>query len=126
MEMIGSSGYLLSACAYLLFILLLLAARNQTLTGRLVLLASFLVFSSSIAAALQPKQGFSLMIILLFETFKLATWSVLILCTQNNISSLKGLFSEPKIQKYLLTWLALSLSCWAMVILLPTPRSLTA
>ncbi len=34
MALIGISGYLLAGCAYLVFILLLLAARNNTLSGR--------------------------------------------------------------------------------------------
>lgn len=114
MEVIGSSGYLLSACAYLVFILLLLAARNQTLTGRLLLLASVLVFASSITAALQPKQGFSLLLVLAIETIKLMTWSVLILCTQNNIHTAKGLFTEPKTQKYLLISLSVSVVFWGL------------
>ena len=44
MEVIGTSGYFLAACAYAVFILLLLAARNKTLAGGLVLLAAFLIF----------------------------------------------------------------------------------
>ncbi len=119
MEMIGSSGYFLSACAYFIFILLLLAARNHTLTGRLILLSSILVFSSSLVAALQPKQGFSLMVVLLVDTIKVATWSVLVLCTQNNIKSFKELIFEPKIQKFTLVWLGLSSCCWTLALLLP-------
>ena len=119
MEVVGMWGYLLSACAYLVFILLLLAARNKTLSGRLILLASFIVFLSSISAAFQSQVKFSLLTVLLLETAKLAMWSVLILCTQHHINSLKQLFFEVKVQQYLLIWFLLSISCWGMMFLLP-------
>lgn len=112
METIGLLGYLLAGFAYFIFILLLLAARNKTLSGRLVLVGSTLVFASSVASALQIDQGFSLHTILLIETFKLATWSLLILCTQTNVNSLGTALRQPKIRNYLLTWFALSALCW--------------
>ena len=119
MEVIGTSGYFLAAGAYLVFILLLLAARNKTLAGGLVLLASLLVFSSSLSAALQPKQGFSLLIVLAIETLKLAIWSLLIICTQANITSVKAFISHPKIKQYLQVWAGLSLICWGAALFIP-------
>lgn len=119
MEIIGVSGYLLSACAYLIFTLLLLAARNNTLTGRLILLIAVTIFSSSLVAALQPKMGFSLLIVFAIETFKLMLWSILILCTQTNVSTVKQLFSQPKIKQYLQVWFGLSVMCWVVVIFIP-------
>ncbi|MBU2869111.1 XrtA/PEP-CTERM system histidine kinase PrsK [Colwellia sp. E2M01] len=115
MEVIGISGYFLATSAYLVFILLLLAARNKTLTGGLVLLAALLVFASSLSAALQPKQGFSLLIIMAIETFKLAVWSLLIICTQANIKSINDFVTHPKIKQYLKVWVGLSLLCWLAV-----------
>jgi len=119
MEVIGISGYLLSTCAYIVFILLLLAARNKTIAGRLVLLAAFLVFCSSFAAALQPKMGFSLLIVLAIDTVEIMVWSILLLCTQSNINSFKQLISEPKTKQYLQVWLGLSLLCWGMALFVP-------
>ncbi len=119
MEVIGTSGYFLASCAYAVFILLLLAARNKTLAGSLVLLAAFLVFSSSLAAALQPKKEFSLLIVMAIETFKLAVWSILILCTQANITTVKELISHPKVKKYLQIFSGLSVLCWGAALLLP-------
>ncbi|WP_019028759.1 XrtA/PEP-CTERM system histidine kinase PrsK [Colwellia piezophila] len=119
MEVIGTSGYFLAASAYAIFILLLLAARNKTLAGCLVLVAALLVFTSSLSAALQPKQGFSLLIVLAVETFKLATWSLLIICTQVNITSVKALVTHPKIKKYLVVWSGLSILCWGMALFIP-------
>ncbi|ALO36476.1 histidine kinase [Colwellia sp. MT41] len=119
MEVIGSSGYFLAACAYAVFILLLLAARNKTLAGALVLLAAILVFASSLSAALQTKQGFSLLIVLAIETLKLAAWSLLIICTQANITSVKAFVSHPKIKQYLQIWAGLSVLCWGAVLFIP-------
>ena len=119
MALIGLSGYLLAGCAYLVFILLLLAARNNTLTGRLVLLGSVLICASSVAAALQIEQGFSLQAVLLIETFKLATWSLLILCTQTNVHSIRAALRQPKIKQYLLIWLVVSTLCWLGALLQP-------
>ena len=119
MAFVGISGYLLSTCAYLVFILLLLAARNNTFSGKLVLVGSFLILTSSATAALQIDQAFSLQWVLLIETFKLAIWSLLILSTQANISSIKAAIKQPQIRKYLLTWLLLSLVCWAGALFQP-------
>jgi putative PEP-CTERM system histidine kinase len=119
LETIGISGYLLATCAYLVFILLLIAARNNTLPGKLVLIGSVLILASSITAALQIYQAFSLQWVLLIETFKLAIWSLLILSTQSNVNSIKAALGQPQIKKYLLTWLLLSLVCWAGTLFLP-------
>ncbi len=119
MEVIGSSGYFLAAFAYVVFILLLLAARNKTLAGSLVLLAALLVFSSSLSAGLQPKQGFSLLIVMALETFKLAAWSLLIICTQANITSIKSLVAHPKVKQYLQVWSGLSILCWGAALFVP-------
>ena len=119
MEVIGTSGYFLAACAYLIFILLLLAARNKTLTGGLVLLAAVAVFASSLTSALQPKQGFSLLIVLAIETFKIALWSLLIICTQANLTSFKAFISNGKIKQYLQIWAGLSVICWGAALFIP-------
>lgn len=119
MTLIGISGYSLASCAYLVFILLLLAARNKTLSGRLVLLSSMLVLCSSAIATLQIDRGFSFQIVLLVETFKLATWSMLIMCTQTSVHSIREALQQAKIKKYLLVWLALSGICWLGAIFQP-------
>ena len=119
MDIIGTSGYFLASCAYAVFILLLLAARNKTLAGRLVLLAAVLILASSLTAALQPKQGFSLLTVLAIETFKLAVWSVLVICTQANITTAKALITHPKIKFYLQVWAGLSVMCWGAALLIP-------
>ena len=113
MELIGLSGYAFSAFAYLVFILLLLAARNNTLSGRLVLLGSLFTIGSSVTSFFQIDQGFSLQIPLALEAIKLLIWSVLILCTQTNTQHLRSILSQGKIKEYLLVWLGVTIACWA-------------
>lgn len=119
MVLAGLLGYLLAACAYLVFILLLFAARNNTLSGRLVLIGSSLVLASSITATLQIDQAFELQWVLLIETFKLAVWSLLILSTQANVSSIKAALKQAHIKRYLLIWFLMSASCWTGALFLP-------
>lgn len=119
MEVIGTSGYFIASFAYAVFILLILAARNKTLAGRLVLFAAILTFCASISSALQPKQGFSLLIILLIENFKVAVWSLLIISTQAKTTSFKQSFKHPKIQQYIKVSGVLSILCWSAVLLIP-------
>jgi putative PEP-CTERM system histidine kinase len=116
MEVIGTSGYLLASFAYIIFILLLLAARNKTFAGKLILVAALLILASSLTSAVQPKQGFSLLVVMVIETLKLAVWSVLIICTQANIISFKQLMTEPKVKYYLKIWAGLAVICWGLVI----------
>ncbi len=119
MELIGISGYIFAVFAYVVFILLLLAARNKTLSGRLVLTSSIFIIASSVASALQVKQGFSLKYVLAFETFKLAFWSLLIICTQTNVNSIKDLFNRTKTTQYIKIWAILSAVCWGVGVYFP-------
>lgn len=119
MEVIGTSGYFLSTCAYLIFILLLLAAGNKTLPGRLILLTGVLTFASSLTAAFHSIGAYSLIFVLVIETFKLAMWSTLILCTQENVKTLKEFFSNKKIKQYLQVWFVISTACWGLALFIP-------
>jgi putative PEP-CTERM system histidine kinase len=119
MEVIGTSGYLLSTCAYLVFILLLLAAGNKTLPGRLILLTAILTFSSSIAAAFHSVGYSSLIIVLAIETVKLASWSIMILSTQEKTQSIKSLLKNKNIKQYLHVFFLLSAFCWGATLFFP-------
>ena len=112
MEWVGISGYMLSVCAYLIFVLLLIAARNQTLSGRMLLLTGILIFSSSFVSVLQIDQGLSLQLVLGIETVKLAIWSLLILATQDNLQTFRQLFTHQKTKNYLIIWSILSATLW--------------
>ncbi len=116
LELLGFLGYVAASFAYFIFILLLLAARNKTLAGRLVLLASLCTLLSFAGGSLQFKYHFSLQVIFGFETLKLALWSLLILSTKEKVFSLSQAIKQPAIQQYLLVWGALSLLVWLVVL----------
>lgn len=119
MEVIGTSGYFLASFAYVVFILLVLAARNKTIAGGLILLAAILTFSASLGSALQPEQGYSLLLVMSIENVKVIVWSLLIISTQTKITALKSLFSHPKIKQYLKASIGISLLCWGGIMFTP-------
>lgn len=104
MEIVGLSGYGLASFAYLILILLLLAARNNTLAGRLVLLACVFTFLSFAIGTLQLLQGFPLCYVLLIDTFTFPLWGLLMLSTRENITSWTALFKHQKIRDFLGIW----------------------
>jgi putative PEP-CTERM system histidine kinase len=112
MELIGIFGYLLSACAYFIFFLLLFAAGNKTLSGRIVLLQSIVVLSSSVVSLLQIKLGFPLELVFGFETIKLTIWILLILITRDNVRTFSQLLSNSKVKIPLISLLFVSISLW--------------
>jgi len=112
LELLAFSGYALASVAYLVFVFLLLAARNNTLLGRFVLLASMATLLTLCAATAQYYFNFSLKYVLVFETFKLAFWALLITSTNGDIQSLKVFIADKKIQKYLVIWTSISAFFW--------------
>ncbi len=115
MELLGFLGYIAASFTYFIFILLLLAARNKTLAGRLVLFASLLSLCSFIGGALQLQYHFSLLFVLVFELLKIAFWSLLILTTKEKVFSLRQAIKQPAIRQYLLVWAVISLLAWLVV-----------
>lgn len=115
MELLGFLGYIAASFAYFIFILLLLAARNKTLAGRLVLFASLFSLLSFIGGALQLQYHFSLLFVLAFELLKIAFWSLLILTTKEKVFSLQQAIKQPAIRQYLLSWAVISLLAWLVV-----------
>ena len=119
MTFIGVSGYVVAGLAYIVFTLLLLAAGNKTLSGRLVLVCGITILASSIIAALQIDQSFSLHTVLMIENVKLALWSLLILSTQANVTTMRMALRDLQIKKYLFTWFMLSILCWLAALTQP-------
>ena len=99
---IGFIGYLLATVAFVIFVLLLIAARNTTLKGHLLLVASLASLVASGLSLFQIEQTFSLRPVLMFEVFKVALWSVLILATRDNDQSSIAVIKNRSIQQYLL------------------------
>lgn len=104
MALAGLIGYVLSTVAFLVFMLLLLAARNNTLAGKLVLFASLVSMSASFMAALNLSHGYSLFLVFIFEALKLLFWSLLVVSTCNYINSIGRLITHQSTKNYLIAW----------------------
>jgi len=107
MDLVGLAGYIVASLAFFVFILLLLAARNKTVTGRLVLFASSFTLLSTSLAAVQIEQHFTLKLVLFFEAIKIAMWSLLITCTRENLQSLQQVIQSRTVKHYLGIWFLL-------------------
>ncbi|NQY35768.1 MAG: PEP-CTERM system histidine kinase PrsK [Alteromonadaceae bacterium] len=124
MELLGLSGYIFASIAYFLFILLLLAARNRTVSGALVLLGSLVTLASFTAGAFQLEQHFSIKIIFVLENIKFLFWSLIILATRERIQTINDLFINKYIRQYFLVWMAISFVTWFSVIYLQSAAKL--
>jgi putative PEP-CTERM system histidine kinase len=112
MDSFGLIGYSLAAGAYLVFALLIIAARNNTSLARWVLISTLVTVAANSVAALQIKIGFSLQWAMLADGFKVACWSLLILLCNTEYRSFKAIISNQYIRKYLSIWVILMFSCW--------------
>lgn len=112
MEFIGLIGYGLASFAYLVFILLLLAARNNTLAGRLMLVASIFTFTSLLLGALQQLNGFERYYVLIAETLVFPAWALLLITTRENITTWASLYRHKKIFDFMGIWGVASLVFW--------------
>lgn len=120
MEYFGLIGYSIAFIAYLGFILLLVAANNRNIAGKLVICASFVSLISLALAGFQLEKHFSLKIVLLFESVKLMCWSILLIATKEGAQSFKLFLSNKKIQHYIFIMLTIVVLCWLSVIYLYT------
>lgn len=114
MHSIGFLGYAIASFSYVIFILLILAARNNTLLAKSIIICAFLTFFANLIAGLQIKFGYSLQWVMLADGVKIACWSILILLCNTEIKRFSRLFSNAYIKKYCLIWLALMISCWLL------------
>ena len=112
MALVGLLGYIFSSFAFLIFILLLLAARNNTLAGRLVLLASIITMLASGVAAFQLENQLTLKSVFIFEALKLLIWPMLIISTRDNISSFRILIRHKYFIQYAASWLLFGIVAW--------------
>ena len=112
METLGITGYLISAAAFFIFVLLLLAAKINTFAGKLIFSVSFLILSSSLASAWQIKFSMPLKFVLVIENLKYLIIASLILSTYFGLNTTRALFSHKKARKYLSILFVASVLCW--------------
>lgn len=114
MELIGFSGYLFACFAYLIFSMLLVAARNKTFMGAWILISSIVSLVVLGVASTQIQVGFSLKWVLLIENIKTACWAILLLSCNTEFNSVKRFFADFHIRKYILTWSVLMAAFWGL------------
>ncbi|WP_394171913.1 XrtA/PEP-CTERM system histidine kinase PrsK [Thalassotalea litorea] len=107
MELLGLIGYGLSCLAYLIFFLLLLASRQQSLSGTLTRVLGAVLCISSLISCWQLYQGFSLLYVLYFEALKNVLVTLLILGVKLRSASLKELLSHRETHQYLMAIIVL-------------------
>ncbi len=114
MNSIGFLGFAFASFSYVIFTLLILAARNNTLLARCIIICALSTLAANLVAALQIKWGFSLQLVMVADGFKIACWSILILICNTEEPTFRRLLSNVYIKKYCLIWLGLMLSCWGL------------
>lgn len=112
MSLVGLIGYIVSSFAFFIFILLLLAAKNNTLAGRLVLIASVITMVANSLAAFQLEYLFSLRIVLIFESIKLILWPMLLISNRDSINTLSAILRHKHFIKYLFIFFGGALTTW--------------
>lgn len=117
MDYIGFTGYLISGTSYLVFMLLLLAARNKSSVGLLILICAATNIFASTAGALQIHFAYSLKWVLIADCVKAACWAVLVLSCTSESTGIRNLLRNIYIQKYLVVWFIAVISCWTFVVL---------
>jgi putative PEP-CTERM system histidine kinase len=114
MEMftVGIWGYCFASIAYVIFSLLILAAHNQSSIAKWLLFTALISVAANVIAGLQIYIGFSLEWAMLADNFKIAAFSILILSFNIEKNSIKEIFNNKVIVKYLLFWSSSSILCW--------------
>jgi putative PEP-CTERM system histidine kinase len=118
MEVFGLLGFTLASVAYFIFALLIFAARNNSLLAKWILLSAIINIGASSVGALQIKFGFSLQWVFFFDTFRVATWALLILSFNLEADSIKAMLKSQHVRRYLTIWLMLIIAGWATSYLL--------
>lgn len=116
MDVLGIVGFALAAVGYLIFSLLLIAARNDSAFARLFLFSALLSVFSFGAAALQINLGFSLLVVLMIDSLKSACWSLVILSCNVDTKSLKDVFNDDRVKQYFYLWLGINALVWTLTL----------
>ncbi len=112
MDFIGLIGFSLAGAAYILFALLIIAARNNSLLAQWVLACTLVTLCANVVSALQIKFGFSLQWAMLADGFKIACWSLLIILFNTEHRQFKVLIGNYFIRQYIGVWLLLMSGSW--------------
>ena len=118
MNLFGSIGFSLAAVSYFVFILLIFAARNNSLLAKWLIFSALITIAANTVAALQIEFGFSLQWALIFDAIKIAVWGVLILSCNVDVKTVNQMLKSYHVKRYLGIWLSLTISGWLVSYLL--------
>jgi len=113
MDIIGFWGYSFASVAYLIFALLIFAARNHSILARWILFSVVMASVANVVAATQISMSFSLQWVMFADAIKIAVFSIFILSFNNDQKDIRSLLSSSIIRKYLVFWFASTSLCWA-------------
>ena len=113
METLGLVGYGVATVAYLLFLLLLLAAKQKIFASQLMVFACFSTLLACSVSAFQLYYSFPLQVTIAFEAFKACAWSVLLISLNSGVQSFSQLLNNSEIKKYF----SICLGCVVLTIL---------
>ena len=112
MEFFGQIGFSLSFIAYLVFTLLIFAARNKSVLAKWTIVSALSTALASGLSFLQVKMGFSLQWVMLADGLKLVCWSVMVLICNTELTSIRRLLSNYHIRQYLSISSVLIITAW--------------
>ncbi len=116
MEYVGFIGYALAGLAYVVFALLLFAARNNSLLALWLIGCVLITAGANVAAAAQIEFGYSLLWVMAIDTIKIAAWSILILSCNVEFKSFSQLLKNHYVRQYIVIWTALTLCCFGLTV----------
>jgi len=112
LTLFGLSSYIIAAFAYFVFMLLLFAARNRTLSGALILMACIATLSSLALSAFHTYGYISIKAVFLFEDIKLICWSLLIFATRHHLKSRQQLWQHKLFKQHVLLLIIAIAPAW--------------
>jgi putative PEP-CTERM system histidine kinase len=114
MDSIGFLGFAFASVSYVVFTLLLFAARNKSLLARCILICTLATLTANVVATLQIKFGFTLQWVMVADGIKIACWSILVLICNTEETTFRRLVKNEYIKRYSLIWAGLMGSCWLL------------
>ena len=116
MEILGLVGFIFASFAFFVFILLLIAARNDTVSAKLTLTACLISCITYAISAAQIHYLFSLHYVLVAEQFKLLIWAIVIGFITHQSDSLRDFFLDKSTKKKIIVWLSISVFLWCIAL----------
>ncbi len=123
MHNIGFWGFSVASLVYLVFALLIFAARNNAFIARWLLVCALVSSIAHFSAALQIQMSFGLKWAMLLDAINIGCWSLLILSFNGEVGSISELLKRDSVKRYVSVWLGLVLGYWLGSELINSPTN---